>query len=156
MLKEAGATVLVLCEHDYQMLKPQQAREFSLDYIAELLDIFDFNILHICGKVSTHLQYLANNIKKTKNLSMISIDSVVSIIETRNLLENKIGVAGNIDHIKLLPHGSPNHVKEAVFEALRANQNNPRFMVAPGCEITADTPVENVEAFVTAAKLFKR
>ena len=154
-LKEAGASILVLCEHDYQMLKPQQIKEFSLDYIEELLNVYDFNILHICGKVSTQLQNLANYMKQTQNLNMISIDSFVSINEIQKLLGDKIGVAGNIDHVRLLPYGSPKEIKEAVYNALRVNRNNPRFMVAPGCEITADTPIKNVKAFANATKLFK-
>jgi uroporphyrinogen decarboxylase len=154
LLKEAGASILVLCEHDYQMLKPQQVKEFSLNYMEALLGIYDFNVLHMCGKVSTHLQYLGNFIKQIKNLDMISIDSFVSITETHNLLGDNIGVAGNIDHVRLLPRGSPQRIKEAIFRALKENKNNPRFMVAPGCEITADTPIENVKAFVSAAISF--
>jgi uroporphyrinogen decarboxylase len=155
LLKEAGASILVLCEHDYQLLKPQQVKEFSSDYIENLLNVYDFNILHMCGKISTHLQYLGNTIKQIKNLDMISIDSIIGIREARDVLENKIGIAGNIDHIRLLPHGSPQEVKEAVFNALRENRNNPRFLVAPGCEITADTPIENVKVLVSASKSFK-
>jgi len=155
LLKEAGASILVLCEHDYQLLKPQQVEEFSLSCIEELLDIYDFNILHICGKVSTHLHHLGNIMKEIKNLDMVSIDSFVSIREARDLLENKIGIAGNIDHVRLLPYGSPKEIKKTVFRALRENRSNPRFMIAPGCEITADTPIENVKALVIATKTFK-
>ena len=156
MLKDAGASILVLCEHDYQILKAQQVEEFSLNYIEELLTIYDFNILHMCGKVSTHLQYLGNIIKQIKKLDMISIDSFVSISETQDLLKGKIGVAGNIDHVRLLPKGSPKEIKETVFRALRENRNVSRFMIAPGCEITADTPIQNVKALVNATKSFKR
>ena len=155
LLKEAGASILVLCEHDYQLLKPQQVKDFSLDYMECLLKIYDFNILHMCGKISTHLQYLGNIIKQIKNLDMISVDSFVGISEARGILENKIGIAGNIDHVRLLPQGSPQEVKKAVYNALKENQNNPRFMVAPGCEITADTTIENVKAFVSASKSFR-
>ena len=156
MLKEAGASILVLCEHDYQLVKPQQVQEFSINYINSLLEIYDFNILHMCGKVSTHLNYLGNTLKEIKSLDMISIDSFVSITETQDLLGDKIGVAGNIDHVRLLPHGTPKKIKETVFRVLKENRNTSRFMIAPGCEITADTPIENVKAFVAASKKFKR
>jgi uroporphyrinogen decarboxylase len=156
LLKEAGASIFVLCEHDFQMLKPQQVKEFSLDYLEALLDIYDFNILHMCGKVSPHLRYLGNYMKQIKNLDMVSIDSFVSITETQDLLGDKIGIAGNIDHIRLLPHGSPKEIKDAVFRVLNENRNVSRFMIAPGCEITADTPIQNVKALVNATKSFKR
>jgi uroporphyrinogen-III decarboxylase len=46
-------------------------------------------------------------------------------------------------------------VEAAVHAAIRASGGNPRFMIAPGCEITSDTPIENVQAFVRAAKTYR-
>ena len=61
-------------------------------------------------------------------------------------------MAGNIDHIRLLPFASPRDVEHAVQKAIDASGGNPRYMVAPGCEITADTPIDNIKALVNAAK----
>jgi len=63
-------------------------------------------------------------------------------------------VAGNIDHIRLLPSGNPKEIETEVHKAIIASGKDPRFMVAPGCEITADTPLNNVKAFVTAAQTY--
>jgi uroporphyrinogen decarboxylase len=152
-LKDAGATVFVLCEHDFQLLKPEQIKEYSLTFLPELFEIFDYNMLHMCGKVSTHLKELALDLKRIRNLDMISIDSFVDISKTLELLGPKIGVAGNIDHVRLLPCGTPNEIESAVKNAIKASSGNPRYMVAPGCEITADTPIENVQALVNATKI---
>ena len=65
-----------------------------------------------------------------------------------------VTLAGNIDHVHLLPTCPPAEITAAVHAAIRANGGNPRFMVAPGCEITSDTPVESVKAFVQAATSF--
>ena len=66
----------------------------------------------------------------------------------------KIGVAGNIDHIELLPMGKPADIETAVHAAIKASGGDNRFMVAPGCEITSDTPIENIKAFVNAADTY--
>lgn len=153
-LKEAGATVFVVCEHDFQILKTELIKEYSLDYLPGLFDIYDYNILHMCGKVVPHLNVLAHDLKQIKNLNTLNIGPFVDITKTQELLNHKIGVAGNIDHIRLLPFGSPKEVENAVHKAIEASGRDLRFMVAPGCEITSDTPIENVKAFVKATQTF--
>ncbi|NVM19012.1 MAG: uroporphyrinogen decarboxylase family protein [Candidatus Lokiarchaeota archaeon] len=153
-LKNAGATVFVVCEHDFQMLKHEQIKEFSLDYLPSLFDIFDYNILHMCGRVAPHLNALAQDLKQIKNINTLSIGPYVDISETQELLNHDIGIAGNIDHVRLLPFGSTKEVEAAVHKAIEASGEDSRFIVAPGCEITSDTPIENVKALVKAAQTF--
>lgn len=153
-LKEAGATVFIVCEHDFQLLKTEQIKEYSLDYLPGLFDIYDYNILHMCGKVASHLNVLAHDLKQIKNLNTLNIGPFVDITKTQELLNHKIGVAGNIDHMRLLPLSSPKEVQNAVHKAIEASGRDSRFMVAPGCEITSDTPIENVKAFVKATQTF--
>jgi uroporphyrinogen decarboxylase len=152
LLKQAGATILVLCEHDYQILKPELIKTYSLKFLKEIFEIYKYNILHICGNVSPLLQDLAFELKQLKKLNMISIGHLVDISNTLKIFSPKIGVAGNIDHVKLLPHGSPKEIERAVENAINASGGTYRYMVAPGCEITADTPIENVKALVNATK----
>lgn len=154
LLKEAGATIFVICEHDIQLLRPAHSKEFSIDYLPEILNVYDYNILHMCGKITPHLNVVANNLKKIDRLNTLSIGPYIDIIKTQELFDHKIGVAGNIDHIKLLPSGTPKEIEVAVHAALNASRGDPRFLVAPGCEITADTPIKNVKAFVHAAKTY--
>jgi len=151
-LKEAGATIFVICEHDVQMMSPKHVKEFSLDYMPRILDIYDYNIMHICGKVTPHLQVNAEYLRDLVGLNTINVGPNVNIADTQTLLEGKVGVAGNIDHIDLLPLRTPEDVRDAVRAAIIASGRDPRFMVAPGCEITSDTPVENIKAFVDAAR----
>ena len=108
----------------------------------------------MCGKITPHLNKIAHDLKQIQKLNNISIGPFVDITKTQNLLNNQIGVAGNIDHIRLLPSASPSEVEDAVKKAIIASYGNPRYMVAPGCEITADTPIDNVKALVNAAKIF--
>jgi uroporphyrinogen decarboxylase len=151
-LKEAGATIFVICEHDVQMMSPNHVKEFSLDYMSRILDIYDYNVLHICGKVTRHLETAGEYLKNLEGLNTLNVGPHVDIAATQELLDHKIGVAGNIDHIELLPTGSPEEVEFAVHAAIKASGGDPRFMVAPGCEITSDTPSENIKAFVRAAQ----
>lgn len=153
-LKDAGATILMICEHDVQMMSPKHVKEFSLDYLPEIFAIYDYNVMHICGDVSRHLEFNAEYFKSLERLSTINVGPKVDIAATQKLLDGKIGVAGNIDHIDLLPLRTPPEVEAAVHAAIKASGGDPRFMVAPGCEITSDTPVDNIKAFVRAAATY--
>lgn len=150
-LKEAGATIFVICEHDVQMMSPRHIKAFSLDYLPRVLSVFDYNVLHICGKVTPHLKANAAYLQELQGLNTINVGPHVDIAQTQALLEGKIGVAGNIDHIELLPLQTPQEVAASVHAAIAASGGDSRFMVAPGCEITSDTPVANIAAFVSAA-----
>lgn len=153
-LKDAGATILVICEHDVQMMGPKHVKIFSLDYLPEIFSIYDYNVMHICGDVSRHLEFNAEYFKGLERLSTINVGPQVDIAATQKLLDGKIGVAGNIDHIDLLPLRTPTEVEAAVHAAIKASGGDPRFMVAPGCEITSDTPLENIKIFVLAAATY--
>ena len=56
LLKDAGATVFCICEHDVQMLSPKNYKEFTVEYLPRILDIFDYNVMHICGNVMRQIE----------------------------------------------------------------------------------------------------
>jgi len=153
-LKEAGATIHMICEHDTQMMSPRHTREFSIEYYPRLLDIFDYNMVHMCGKVQPHMVRNADAFMTLDRLDMINVGPDVDLIKLREVFEGKIGIAGDIDHINLLPLCTPEEVKAACLETIKkvGGRTTPHFMLSPGCEITGDTPVANVQAYVDAAR----
>lgn len=155
-LKEAGASIFVICEHDVQMMSPKHVTEYSIDYLPQVFSIYNYNVMHICGAVTPHLEANAAALRSLIRLNTLNVGPEVDIAATQRLLEGKIGVAGNIDHVGLLPTGTPEEIERAVHAAIDASGGDPRFMVAPGCELTSDTPQANVEAFVRAAATYER
>ena len=155
-LRKAGATIFVLCEHDVQMFGPLDFKELSLDYLPDLLGNYPYTMLHLCGKVTPHLSANMRVLRELKGLNMINIGTDVEIPWLKEELAGKVGVAGNIDHLTFLPHVRPDEVTERVRQALEAGMPGGGYMLAPGCEITADTPVENVKALVQAGRDFGR
>jgi uroporphyrinogen-III decarboxylase len=136
------------------MLSPKHVREFCIDYLPDVCTVYQYNVLHMCGKITPHLEASAEFLREVPGLATINVGPHVDIAATQELLQHKIGVAGNIDHIELLPMGDPADVEIAVHEAIKASGGDNRFMVAPGCEITSDTPIANIKAFVNAAQTY--
>ena len=151
MLKEAGASLFVICEHDAQMISPRDFKELSINHLPPILDIFNHNILHVCGEVSEHLHGNAQSLKELEKLNMISIGPEVNLAEIKTWFNGAIGVAGNIDHLNLLPLGKPEDVEEACRIAIEQGKPGGGYILAAGCEITSDTPSLNVETMVEAA-----
>ena len=154
-LKQAGATIFMICEHDTQMMGPKHTGEYSIKYYPPMLEIFDYNMVHMCGKVTPHMERNVDAFKTLDRLDMINVGPEVDLPRMRELFEPEIGVAGNIDHIQLLPLGTPDAVRQACLASIASagGPKAPHYMLAPGCEITADTPPENIEAYVAAATI---
>ncbi len=152
-LKQAGATVFMICEHDTQMMGPKHVGEFSIRYYPPLLEIYDYNMVHMCGRVTPHMKANVEALIALGRLDMINVGPEVDLAEMRAVFGDRIGIAGNIDHIGLLPLGNAAEVSAACRASIQSagGPQARRYMLAPGCEITADTPPENIEAFVNAA-----
>ncbi len=155
-LKEAGATICIICEHDVQLVSPYIFKTFSLNYLGDLLDIYQYNILHLCGKVHTQLRENVSFLKDVQNLQTINIGPELDIASTQRMFHFEVGIAGNIDHRRLLPNGTSSEIQTTVHNAIEASGGDNRYMVAPGCEITVDTPIENVKALVNSVKTYRK
>ena len=153
-LRKAGASIFVICEHDVQMFSPVDFKELSIDFMPDLLNIYPYTMLHMCGKVAPHLEANLDALRALEGLSMINVGAEVDITWLKSALSGKIGVAGNVDHLTFLPHATPDEVTERVRQTLEVVMPGGGYMLAPGCEITADTPIDNVQAFVEAARKY--
>ena len=152
LIKEAGADLLVICEHDAQMVSPMYIKKFCLPHLPKILQVFEYNILHACGKVMKHFEVNAAGLQKLTGLNAVSVGADVDMAGLRALLGDSISVIGNIDHINLIPNAEPAEIARVCGQVVKENKDVPGFMLAPGCEITVDTPSANIKAFVDAAK----
>jgi uroporphyrinogen decarboxylase len=155
-LKDAGAELAVICEHDLQLLSPKMWQDFSLDFLAKQTAVFEYNVLHTCGNVEKQLTTLATQISNIPNLQFINFSHEVSISHMAEVYGDSMGLCGNIDHIHLLPSAKTEEISSACKSAITEGLKASAFMLGPGCEITIDTPEENVKAFVESAELYGR
>jgi len=152
-LQEAGATILVICEHDLQMFPPWMMEEYFLPYFKQVLS-YKYNILHMCGNVDQHLEAHGQKLADLQELQMISLGHHVDLLKFKKRFSGQLGFAGNLDHIVFLPQSTPQEIEEKCAEILIAAKDGGQFMLSPGCEITVDIPPENIEAMVNAAKKY--
>lgn len=154
-LREAGASLLVICEHDLQMFSPATMTEFFIPYLEQTLS-YQYNILHMCGKVESHLEVNGDVLANMDKLQMVSLGHHTDMLKFKKKYAGKLGFAGNLDHIVFLPGASAEEVETKCGEIISAAKEGGQYMLSPGCEITADVPPENIEAMVRAAEKYGR
>lgn len=105
---------------------------------------------HICGDT----QNLWSMIEKLP-ISLFSIGNSTSLSEACRFFSKSKIIAGNVDAVRILLHGDPQTVKQAVHTALDSGRLCQKgFLLAPGCDIPIATPLENIRQFMKAARSF--
>ena len=95
--------------------------------------------LHICGNTRALLEGMG-----ALGCEIVDLDSMAPLSEAREKMGPDQILLGNIDPVAVLRDGTP----ETVFTAIEAchRQAGSRYIVGAGCEVTRDTPPENVLA----------
>ncbi len=127
------------------MLTADQYREFGEQYDLEILDAIKsrskFNILHNCG---THIYF---DLLATYPVHAINWAATVEgnpDLREGRLRSGKV-VMGGISEKTILKNGEPAQVQEEVARAIELTGGT-YFLLAPGCSIPPETPVENLLA----------
>ena len=147
-LISSGADMICILEPTATGLSPEQFKRFSGNYIKKLKNNCNIPlILHICGDTTS----LILEMIKT-NCDGISLDAMVNLQYVANLISSDILILGNIDPVRVLAYGSKEEVEEKVKKLLFDMKDAKNFILSSGCDIPLDTPLENIEAFMKAAR----
>jgi MtaA/CmuA family methyltransferase len=104
-------------------------------------------LVHICGKTDRILTQMAEI-----GSDAVEIDYKTNIHLAHDVLKDKVTFFGNIDPSGVLALGTPALVKQKTNELLDVFADSPRFVLAAGCALPADTPSENVRAMLACVR----
>ena len=141
-----------LAEPTASLLSPKQFREFVIPYYVKVMDKWKEwgsrgSGFHICGDTTKLLETVPE-----MGIRGVSIDSAVDIAVAKDLVGDKLSIMGNVSPIKIL-RGTPESIEQAVIDCFRKCWDNPRgFTIAPGCDIPVQTSLENIDAYMSAAR----
>ena len=97
-------------------------------------------VLHVCGNVTPILDMMADC--KFEGLSIE--EKVADVRAAKDTVGDRVTLLGNVSSPFSLLSGTPEKVKEDVRKALEGGID----VVAPGCGIAPNTPLDNVKALV--------
>jgi uroporphyrinogen decarboxylase len=104
-------------------------------------------LIHICGNISDRLHLLPQT-----GIQMVSVDSKVDLRNAKQLLNGKIGLAGNVNPVFVLEEKTADEIYSETQKCLNDAAGDGGFMLLPGCDLSAKVSEENVRAFVAAAR----
>jgi len=146
---KAGAGLIGIGDPAASLVGPRIYNEFVWPYQKKLVDGLHAAgarvRLHICGNTRRVLEGIGN-----LGADIVDIDSQVPLSEARQKMGPNQVLLGNLDPVRELRDGSPASVTAALAECHR--QAGPRYIVAAGCEVTRDTPPENMRALARYAQ----
>ena len=146
---EAGCDVIGVGDAICSQISLENYREMVMEKHAELFGyIHSLGAkikLHICGNIT----HLLSDIRET-NPDIVDIDHLVDMEAAYDLLGPGIVRCGNLDPVSVIQEEDAATLRETV-RRLCMNEKGRRFILSGGCEITVETPVENLKAMREAS-----
>ena len=136
------------------ILRPKQYDEFVAPYTRELIGhihgMGKVVSYHVCGQTTNILE----NLVATGN-DIMSLDNVVNLGHAKEVIGRKVCIAGNVDPVGVIMLGTPEQVESAIISNYSETYDSPKgYILASGCDIPSAAPLENVDAFVAAARKY--
>lgn len=139
------------------VLAPKQFCEFSEPYFSRLIEEVYLITgikpkVHICGKSSGIWEYLS-----TLPISIFSIDNIENIKDANQIIGDSITIMGNVPPVEVMKLGDMQDVENAVKRCIKEGKEvKAGHILATGCDIPYNVPLENLEAFAKCAKSYKQ
>ena len=140
---EAGMDVIAVVDPLISQISSEHFQQFITRRYTEMFDKIRgmgvFSSFFVCGDATRNIE----NMCLTKPDS-ISIDENIDLAAAKRITDRyNIAIGGNIQLTIVMLHGTQQDNMKAVIDELDAIDNRRNFVVAPGCDMPYDVPVEN-------------
>ena len=82
----------------------------------------------------------------------LSFDSMVDLPAVAPRVPSDVAIIGNIDPVRVMLRGDRETVRRETVALLKSLIDYENVIVSTGCDLPADTPLENIVEFVEAAR----
>ena len=147
-LSSAGADVIAILEPTAVMLSPRHFWDFSGQYVKQIVDRLEVApVLHICGNTSRILDGMIET-----GAQGLSLDALIDLPEVARRIPSDVVLVGNISPTAVMVDMSPLEVYAETQNLLEAMRPFSNFILSTGCDLPPETPLENIQAFMDAAR----
>ena len=139
------------------LISPRLFGEFAQPYLKELSAAIlsrtgSAPSLHICGNTKKIWNEMADT-----GAGLLSLDDVVDLAEAKAAVGDRVVLVGNIRPTATMFHGTPEDVRANARQCLQKAWDSPKgHILSLGCGLPIDTPPENIDALLQAARSYGR
>lgn len=109
-------------------------------------------LLHICGQTDKIWEDMVDS-----GAGVISLDNIVDMEAAKKSIGHRACLMGNIKPVETMKLGKKQDIIREAQDCMRTLYDNPRgYILATGCQLPLDTPFENIEYLMDAARTFGR
>lgn len=129
--------------------------EFVKPYLCEIIETAIEKTgkkpsFHLCGN-----SYRLWNEIASFDISVFSIDNIMDLDLAKKEIGDKICLMGNVDPVEVMMMGNKDSIFNSVNNCIEKAGDNPKgFILGPGCGLPLNTPLENIDYFMQAARIF--
>lgn len=150
-LRQTGVGGVMMAEPAAGLLSDGDCQVFSSDYVRYIVNEVQTDdflvILHNCGNTGHCTR------------AMVSTGAAAYHFGNKCLMEEVIRdvpptalAMGNIDPVSVFKDGTPEQMRQVVFDLLEKTRDYPNFVLSSGCDTPPHTPQANVDAFFEALR----
>lgn len=146
-IEKRGPDVLMLVDGTSQALSPKHFSEISFPYTKSLVgSLHRPTVLHICGNATPLLDQMA-----ATGVNALSIDKPVDAERAVAVTKGKVALIG-----KIAPHTLCFGSKEEILAETEDSLKSGLDVIAPGCGILPQTPLENLKTYINRVVSYKK
>jgi uroporphyrinogen decarboxylase len=147
--KEAGAQGVIMAEPSAGLLSPRALENFSSGFIGRIVDeVSDARFEIILHNCAARLPHLAGVLKS--RACAFHFGAPMNILEALARVPEDVVVCGNLDPSRVFWGATPDEVATQTRVLLENTNGRRNFVISSGCDIPAETPMTNLEAFFQA------
>lgn len=136
------------------LIPRQKFLDFVFPYTKELMDF----VHTINGEIGYHICGNTNRITLDMldtGCDILSVDTLVKLTDARRIVGPRVPIIGNVDPVDVMLLGTVDDVNTSVKQNINdcwGAENG--YILSTGCDIPVNAPLENVFAFMDAARKY--
>lgn len=155
ILKRGALPIIVEPIGSGSLVSPRHFKEFVAPYLKRLADHVHKTgggmpaVLHICGKTTPNFKAMLE-----ADFDIWSLDAC-DLGEAKKVAGHRVALVGNVIPANLLKN-TPEEIDAEAREICEKMGDKVGFILGSGCEVPINTPPENVDALINAARKYGR
>jgi len=139
----AGMDVIAVVDPLISQISSAHFEEFMHDPFTELFatirELDAFSSFFVCGNASRNIEVMCKT-----NPDSISVDENVNLVGAKEITDKyDIAIGGNIPLTSVMLHGTQQDNMKYVVDLLDSISNKKNLIIAPGCDMPYNVPIEN-------------